>query len=166
VSNGHRSFWSSIPGLVTGIAGLLTAVVGLFGLAVQQGWIGGGSGTTTTTVPGGATTTTQAGAFTVSPTALKFQAADPPEKTVKVSNSGDTAITVRLPTVSGKDPDQFSPTAGTCTGKLVPSASCNLSVTFRPSGALRSYTATLQVSAAGVSRAIEVPIEATTLLGG
>lgn len=61
------SFWSTMPGFVTGAAGLLTALVGLLGLSVQLGWIGGGTGgsdagggnattTSSSTVPGSSTT--------------------------------------------------------------------------------------------------------------
>ncbi len=51
------SFWSTVPGVVTGAAGVLTALVGLLTVALQLGWIGGGSsggGTapSTTGVPG------------------------------------------------------------------------------------------------------------------
>ncbi len=36
------SFWSSIPGVLTGLAGVLTAAVTLFTVALSQGWIGDG----------------------------------------------------------------------------------------------------------------------------
>ena len=40
MSTTTRSFWSTIPGLVTGLAGILTALVGLGALLVSLGVIG------------------------------------------------------------------------------------------------------------------------------
>jgi hypothetical protein len=46
MAKGDRAFWSSLPGVLTGLAGILTAGFGLVGLSVSQGWIGdGGTGT-------------------------------------------------------------------------------------------------------------------------
>lgn len=171
MTDGHRSFWSSVPGLITGLAGLLTGVVGLGTLAVQQGIIGKGSGTAATTTvapaPGGAGTpaTTEAGSFTVNPTTLDFAPADAKEKLVIVRNTGSTALTIQTPRVGGKDPDRFTAAYGTCTGApLGAGLSCTLKVTFTPSGALKKFDATLQVVATGAPRGAEVAITASTLL--
>ena len=45
-SENKKSFWSSIPGLVTGLAGLLTGVVGLVTVLIQLDVIGGDDGGT------------------------------------------------------------------------------------------------------------------------
>lgn len=65
----ERSFWSTTTGFVTGLAGVLTAVVGLVTVAAQVGWLGsddGGEGTpagnpTQSTAPGGGQSSGPAG---------------------------------------------------------------------------------------------------------
>jgi len=171
VSQNKRSFWSSIPGLITGIAGLLTAVAGIGTLAVQQGIIGGNGSNSpaTTAAPGGAgatatTTTTEEGAFTVSPTLLTFKTGER-EKTLTVKNPTRTArITVTRPQFTGADASVFEADAGCTNVRLEPGRSCTVKVLFAPSGLLKSYKANLVLEANGGSGATEVPIEASTLL--
>ncbi len=178
MSENKRSFWATIPGFVTGLAGLLTAIVGLVTVLIQLDVIGGedsddaGVETTTTTVAGGgsgaggggATATTDAPRFTVSPTTLDFKPADPREKKVTVRNTSESAsLTVAPPRVSGQDQGQFSATSGTCGAPLRAGLSCELVVTFAPAGPLRTYSAVLQVTAAG-ARGEEVRLTASTLL--
>ena len=174
MSEQKRSFFSTIPGLVTGLAGLLTAIVGLATVLIQLGVIGGddSSGTstdpTTTLAPGAAyavTPTTEMPRFTVNPATLDFKPADPPEKKVTVRNTSSAAtLTVDAPRVVGTDRDRFTARTGTCTGPVRPGTSCELSVTFTASGPLRSYSASLEVTATG-ARGEEVRLTASTLLG-
>ena len=176
MSESKRSFWSTIPGFVTGLAGLLTGIVGLVTVLIQLDIIGGDDGgqpvgTTGTTVaggaqaPGGGTPTTERPSFTVSPSTLDFKPADPREKTVTVKNTSESAtITLSQPQVTGQDRAQFSASSGTCTGSLRPNLSCELRVTFSPSGPLRTYNALLQVTAPGAARGEEVRLTATTIL--
>jgi len=183
MSENKRSFWSSIPGLVTGLAGLLTGIVGLVTVLIQLNVLGGGSSnktaaTATTSPAAGVTTTlgagagttavTELGSFTLSPKPLTF---GPTEKvkTVTVKNTSDrTAITLKPPTVTGDNAAQFTPTFDTCTsGALLPGLSCTLKVTFTPAGPLGSYKATLQVQPqSGAVKGDEVALTASTLLGG
>ena len=184
MSDGSRSFWSSIPGLVTGLAGLLTAIVGLFGLGVQQGWIGGSKGSghsteTTTTFPGqvtttlfgspggagGSATTTGTGAFAVEPSTVEFKSVGAREMTVTVRNTGSVPLRVSVPTVTGTDSAQFRVTDVSCTkGSLDTGRSCDLTVSFSPSGPLRAYAATMVVMASGAPRSVEVKLTGSTLL--
>ncbi len=174
MSENKRSFFATIPGLVTGLAGLLTGIVGLVTVLIQLDVIGGDEETrstgSTANAPagggaGGATTTTEVGTFTVSPSPLSFGPADPKEKVVKVTNTSDSAkLTVPTPRVTGKDADRFTASSGDCSGQLAPNLSCNVRVTFAPSGPLRSYEATVQIQAAGAPRGAEVKITASTLL--
>lgn len=171
MSEGRRSFWSSIPGLITGLAGLLTGIVGLGTLAVQQGILGNDSTATTTTVApgsaaaGGAPSTTEVATFSVSTRTLDFQPADAREKPVTVTNTSNTALLMLSPPrISGDDADRFTPSFGTCTAPLAPNLSCTMKVTFAASGALRRYSAVLQLQAAGVPRGAEVRLSATTIL--
>ena len=175
MSESKRNFWSTIPGFVTGLAGLLTAVVGLVTVLIQLDVIGGDDadepvGTTGTTVAGqvpggGGTPTTERPTFTVSPATLDFKPADPREKTVTVKNTSESAtITLSQPQVTGQDRAQFSAASGTCSGSLRPNLSCELRVTFSPSGPLRTYNALLQVTAPGAARGEEVRLTATTIL--
>ncbi len=175
MSENKRSFWSSVPGLVTGMAGLLTGIVGLVTVLIQLNVIGGDKpGTpaaTATTVAnaGGTTATTEVGSFTVSPKPLTFGPTDSKVKTVTVKNTSDTAsISLQPPRVTGDNAGQFSAAFDTCSSApLRPNLSCTLKVTFAPDRPLGNYKATLQVQpAAGAVRAEEVQLTASTLLGG
>lgn len=161
MSDGRRSFWSSVPGLVTGVAGLLTGIVGLGTLAAQQGIIGKDADSTTTSVTSAAT---EAGTFSVDPPRLEFRATDPREKVVTVRNtSGAAALTMSQPDVTG-DTDRFSATFGTCSNApLAPNLSCTVKVTFRPGNGLEQYRATLQIRAAGAPRGAEVALSSGLL---
>jgi hypothetical protein len=183
VTDGKRSFWSSIPGLITGLAGLLTGVVGLITLLVQQGVIGNsgsktssdGSTTTVTTavtggtsgtIVGGGPTATASGSFTLSPRSLDFPPADPKEKSVTVKNTGSAVLTGFQTSLSGPDKGLFSVVLGDCSHSLVANLSCTMTVTFtpKPGAALQKYAATLQVTATGATRGDEVALTASTLL--
>ncbi len=174
MSGGNRSFWSSIPGLVTGLAGLLTAIVGLITLLVQLDVIGGDSSdspSTPTTAPasgggtGGGAPAAEVATFTLTPATLEFKPTDPRRKDVTVKNtSKTTALTVPQPQITGTDSRLFSASFGTCTGApLAAGLSCTLTVTFAQSGPLANYSATLQVAPSG-ARAEEVQIKAPALL--
>jgi len=169
-----KSFWSSVPGLVTGLAGLLTGIVGLVTVLIQLHVIGGDSSkskststdagvTTTVVVP----TTTEMGSIAATPRALTFGPTDPKVKTVTVRNTGRSApITVTQPTITGTDRSQFSVRLDDCSTPVQPNLSCTMEVTFVPAGALRSYNATLQIQPAGGVRGEEVSLSGSTLLGG
>lgn len=165
MSDGRRSFWSSIPGLITGLAGLLTGVVGLGTLAVQQGIVGGtGSATTTTAVaPGSPTTTTvESGVFTVTPSPVKFQAGQR-EATVTVANAGKTGITVKPPEFSPVGVSVFRTDTGCSNVTVRRGRSCELKIFYTPSGLLKAATAKLVITADGVPGATEVLIETSAL---
>jgi len=171
VSDGRRSFWSSIPGLITGVAGLLTGVVGLITLLVQQGIVGNSSsdkpasGVTTTVAAGGAgaTPATATGSIVVDPKAVRFTLADPAPKQVTVKNASTVAITIPTPVASGKDGAQFAVDPGDCTKSLRPNLSCTMTVTFKASAALTTYTAKLEIVPSGNVLPQEVALSASTL---
>ncbi|MGH9265685.1 MAG: hypothetical protein ACRD1D_13440 [Acidimicrobiales bacterium] len=182
MSESKRSFFSTIPGLITGLAGLLTGIVGLVTVLIQLGVLGGdgdsasSSSTTVTSAPapggqgavggGSGGTTAEVPTFRVSPTTLDFQATDPRKKTVTIRNeSTTTPITVTQPRVSGEDASNFSASFATCSGALAPNLSCTIEVTFAPSGPLRRYNATLQVQATGAPRGEEVRLTGSSVLG-
>lgn len=181
MSDNKRSFFATIPGLVTGLAGLLTGIVGLITVLIQLDVIGGdndtvqttGATTTTVTADGGtssgggsgASPTTEVPRFAVSPATLDFASGGPRTQTVRVTNESNTAsLTVLPPDVTGKDAGQFSASSGTCNAPVGAGLSCELRVTFAPAGPLRTYEAVLEVSAQG-ARAREVRITASSVLG-
>jgi hypothetical protein len=180
MSENKRSFWASVPGLVTGLAGLLTGVVGLITLLVQLNVIGGDKSKTVattattvagspTTIPGGGgttVTTVEPATFALSPPALDFPPSDPQDKFVTVKNTGKTVLTVSLPTVDGESPKAFLPGLGTCgNGPLAVGLSCTIKVTFTPpAGILSRYNATLQVRASEARAGIEVKLTGSTIL--
>lgn len=178
-----KSFWSSVPGVVTGVASILTAVVALLGISAKAGWIGGGGGdggatvasssegATTTIAPAarGATPTsggTAAGEFAVEPASATFEPLKPKEATVTVRNTGDVPLTMRAPTVDGSAAAAFKVADLTCTRSvLAPGRSCEVKVTFAPAGP-GEYSAVLVVAASNAPRQVEVGLKGTQSLLG
>ena len=174
MSESKRSFFSTIPGLVTGLAGLLTGIVGLVTVLIQLGVVGDddepATGTGTTVVPGapaggaGVATTTEVGRLTVSQTLVKLQGTQR-EAEVKVTNQASTAkVTVLTPEFEGPDQSVFRADAGCSNVPLGPGRSCTLKVLLSPSGPLKSYRATLVVEGDGGTPATKVPVEASSIL--
>ena len=170
MSDSRRSFFSSVPGILTGTAGIITAAVAAAGLATQQGWIGDSSDSGTSGgaagAGGGAGTGGDAEAsrptFSVSPDTLEFEPVGAKEAAVKVTNTGEVSLRVNEPTVTGADAGQFRASAGTCDEAVDPGRSCELNVRFTAKPG--TFEATLLVTARGAAKATEVPIEATGLL--
>ena len=170
-----RSFWSSIPGLVTGLAGVLTAVVGLVTVLIQLDVIGGDDSsndtTTSSTRPGASATPSGGGSggtsgqggrstpkFAVSPTSVKLDTLLAKEATVTVSNTGSTALSVEAPELDGPGAAEFSVDAQACTTATVAvGRKCAIKVTYAPS-ARGEHSATLQVNVAGASDPEEVQL--------
>ena len=184
MSDDKRSFWSSVPGLITGLAGLLTGIVGLTTLLIQQGIVGHKGTTsppTSTTVPalapglsptttmlGVPGTTAAAGSFMVSPTSIDFQPTDPMVKMLTLTNTSvSTPLIVQTPKVTGDNPDRFTAAYATCSSApLMPGSSCTVKVTFTPAAgaALKQYKASLEVAAMGAPNGYFIGLTATTLL--
>lgn len=176
----RKSFWSTVPGLITGVAGTITGIVALVGVAAQAGWIGGGDGggtTTTTTVEGSAGTieggrTTGPGAtapeeeasgeLAVSPTSVDLTLLAP-EATVTVRNTGDAPVDVRPPNITGSDADSFEVADDGCSGSdLDPGRSCEVTVRL-DTGSPGDYQAVLVVSGSDLDREVEVSLRAGLL---
>jgi len=177
VSDDRRAFWSSVPGLVTGLAGLLTAIVGLVGIAIQLGWIGGGSGSSSktpasttvvgqTTSPGNGPAATPGGtpSFTVEERSVDLSSVGARDGNVTIRNTGKAPLRVSLPTLTGPDAGQFKVTDLSCTvGTVDENRTCQVKVTFTPGTALRTYTARLVVQPTGAATAQEVPLTGRVL---
>ncbi len=177
MSTRSKSFWSTIPGLITGLAGVLTALVGLGTLLIQVGVIGGDDGDGTTTARSRATATTRAGGasddsddsdgssaatgppkFTVAPDKMKLTTSEKRD-TVIVSNTG--TVPLKLVTeITGSGKDQFTLTKGTCGTDVPRSGSCTMTVEFE--GGLAAK-AELVVKASGGSSAQQVQLEGSLL---
>lgn len=177
-----QSFWSTIPGLVTGLAGLLTGIVGLVTVLMQLDVLGGngdntpGAAVTTTVVPGGATggttggagggggsVTTISGRLTAEPSTLKLATGER-EKTLRVVNNASAPVTVLKPEFSGRDSSAFSTDSGCTNVALRSGASCTLKIQLLPSGGLKTYEASLVLEGKEISQVTEVPVSASTLL--
>lgn len=163
MSTRSKSFWSTIPGLITGLAGILTAVVGLGTLLIQVGVVGGDgsddpttgrkSGSTVTTLaPGARSGDTEAVAkLDVSPTAVDLTVTDKTES-VTVENSGSKALSLQQPALSGAGKDQFEVKNG-CS-QLQAGDSCNVTVTFK---GLSEASATMMIRGSdGVSKQVSL----------
>ena len=169
MSTRSKSFWSTIPGLITGLAGILTALVGLGTLLIQVGVIGGdGDGDVNTTTRPGATAAPRAGdgssgsdgsgsgrpTFTVAPDDLKLTLGDKSGE-VTVSNTGDTAFTL-VAEITGTSADQFTLRRGTCGAEVPENGSCTMTVEFK---GLVAATAELELTARGAAASQEVSLE-------
>ena len=176
MSENKKSFWSSIPGLVTGLAGLLTGIVGLVTVLIQLDVIGGDNGgtpnaaVTTTVVPGGTAATsgggsaaTISGGLSAEPTTLKLATGER-EKTLRVVNNASAAVTVLKPEYKGRDSSAFSVDSGCTNVNLRAGASCTVKIQLSPSGPLKTYEARLVIEAKEISQVTEVPVTASTLL--
>jgi hypothetical protein len=171
-----KSFFSTTAGLITGAAGVLSALVGAAGLAIQQGWVGGSSGDAGSSAvgrPGGAgqtgsgarsggATAAVVPTFSVEPDSLSFQPVGSKDAKVKVRNTGVVELKLQPPTITGEDADRFKASEGTCDGPVDPGRSCELEVSFSPKTG--SFTALLVVDADGGARAEEVPLKGTAAL--
>jgi hypothetical protein len=170
-----RSFWSSAPGIITGLAGLLSATAALVGLLVTFGVIGGkdsaskdsGAATEQTAVDSGgstATTTAVTPTFTVDPTTVTLDQLLAKEGKVVVKNTGDVPLSVQSPVLRGGDAAQFAAADVSCTDAKIPVGdTCEMKVTFTPKANGR-YSATLVISVTGTSKSAEVALRGSALL--
>ena len=180
----RKRFWSSVPGVVTGVASVVTATVGLIGAGVTLGWFGNkdstktSAGATTTSVgpgatlttlspPGstgasGATPTTSLSPLTASPSQLTFDALGSRSQQVTVRNATATAVTLRPPNIAGVDSSQFDAKDLTCGGRLDANRTCLVLVTFLATKT-GTASATLVVEPVGPP-AVEVPLKGSRLL--
>lgn len=156
----QRSFWSSLPGLLTGLAGVLTGVVGLLGLAFSQGWIG--DRTAEESGSGGGEDVVR---ISVEPETLGLNQVQP-GNSVAVTNEGTGPITVSTE-IEGQDAGRFSADDSDCGGELLPGRSCSMMVSLDAELGDVSYRATLVVSANDGEQSEEVALEgrSTGLLG-
>jgi hypothetical protein len=184
VSDPNKSFFSGLHGAVTGFAAFVTSIVAVVGLALNQGWIGGGSGhaksgaaATATTLPGDTTTSVSTlpgtgsssassdsvPSFAVNPSTVVFPPIGSRDLLVSVKNTGLVSMFVLTPTISGPDKARFVATDVDCTtGSVDPGRSCNVKVTFL--AATGNFNASVVVNVVGALQAVEVPIRASAIL--
>jgi hypothetical protein len=155
-----KAFFSSLHGVITAIAALTTASVAVLGLALNQGWLSGGS--SRTSAGGTSATTAAAPQFAVDPPSIVFQPVGPTTASVQVSNTGVVPMTVEPASVTGPGAAHFTATTGTCDGSVEPGLSCQLQVMFSQTPG--TFNADLVVEVTGAVRAAEVPIKATAIL--
>ena len=180
-----KAFFSTLPGVISALAGLVTVIVGVLAIASQLGWLGGdddgdGGTASSTTVGaaaggaggagtggaagGGSATSSPAGTLSVTPRDIEFVALGAKTEAVTATAVGGP-VTMRPPEVTGADRARFAarsvdcPTAPTA---LVSGRSCKVEVVFSPNRAGR-YDATLVLQPTSGS-AVEVTIEGNHLL--
>ena len=161
MADSRSGFFSGLSGFIAGVAGLLTALVAVAGLAVQQGWVGGGSvdGTTGTEGADRGAPTAAVPAFEVEPASLSFQPVGSRDAEVRVRNTGAVPLRLEPPTVTGDDAERFDVDEGTCAGPLAPGRSCALRVRFDPGPG--NFSALVVVEAEKAAQAREVPVKAS-----
>ena len=157
----ERSFWSSIPGLLTGLAGVLTGVVGLLGLAANQGWLGEGKAEEGQGEGSGS----EVVRISVEPDEVsltKVPLRDAKE-TLTVSNDGTEPVTVST-SLEGEDAETFKVDDGDCTRSAIPSGGrCDMSVIFDAGPRPSPYRASLEVAANGDEQVQQVVLEGISL---
>ncbi len=158
----ERSFWSSIPGLLTGLAGALTGVVGLLGLALSQGWIGDGSAEEEEQGGGGGPEVVR---ISVEPEELSLTEPGRTAGTVTVMNEGNQPVSVTTE-VTGEGAAAFTVASGDCTrSEIAEGRTCTLEVTL--DATTGRHQARLVVAAGGGEDNREVALSGTSagLLG-
>ncbi len=120
----ERSFWSSLPGLFTGLAGVLTGVVALLGLALNQGWIG--DGPAQEDAPSGGQ---EVVSISVEPTSIDLNQATQRAGSIDVKNDGTEPVELTVG-LQGTTPEAFSITENRCGGALPPGRSCRVTVSL------------------------------------
>ena len=183
----ERSFWSTTNGVVTGVAGTLTGLVGIATVAAQLGWIGpssdedadetasgttGAEGAPSTGSGdgerGGSAPASRSGdrpgpVFSVDPSSVRLAALGQTTATVEVRNTGDVNLSVEGVTVEGAGEERFSVSSGACTRAVVaPGRSCAVEVSFSPEGG-GTATAVMVVDVRD-ARPQEVPLSGRGLL--
>ncbi len=152
----ERSFWSSLPGLLTGLAGVLTGVVALLGLALNQGWLGDGPEEDS---DGGG----QAEVVDISfdPTSIDLNQATERAGSIDVKNDGTEPVELTVG-LQGRTPEAFSITENRCGGALPPGRSCRVTVSL-DAGPGR-HEALLVATVVGGREAAEAPLNGTAVL--
>ena len=188
MGDSKRSFWTTIPGVVTGAASVLTAIVGLLTVAISLGWIGSkgddskpaanGAPTTapinstsstvfgaTTTTLFGRTSTTLGTALTplqATPSDLTFDSLGARDQTVTVRNGSAASVPLRKPSVAGVDASQFTATDLTCGARLDANRTCEVRVTYL---ATKTGTSTAKLVVEPEAQpALEVPLKGSRLI--
>jgi hypothetical protein len=115
----RKSFWTTLPGILTGIAAVIIAITGLVGALYAAGIIGGSTPTSTPTPPATPTpTSVPIPAATPTPTspqsasAVKFNIGD----RVQVYNTGTSGLVVRDAPCGSQIGDKFDEAGGRVIG--------------------------------------------------
>ena len=174
-----KAFFSTLPGIISALAGLVTVIVGVLAISAQLGGdddggdVGnGGSSATSSTLAaggggaggsGGSNTPTASGRLSANPPRLTFAVLATKEATVTISHDADGRVALDQPKIDGTDSAQYSATSD-CAPSLDAGRSCTVKVTFKPTKTGK-FTAKLVVASPtrGV-KAVEVEIEGNHVL--
>jgi len=185
------SVWTSIPGVVGGIAATVTGLVGLATVANQAGWLGGDdnkpaskSDSTTTSTPVDGSTTTVFGSPTtpfggssglggagiasveLAPSRVVFGGLGGGSQRVTVTNEGDGPVTVETVEIEGDNPQSFKVDGSGCVlVTLAPGRACIVEVETSAGGLAGRATARLMVGVEGSASPAQTILEASGLLG-
>lgn len=173
-----KSFWQTFPGVVTGIATILTATLGLLSL-----FLGGedeprATSSPTPTATSSPTEGTSSGTFrpsgvsapvaVVAPKAVEFGDAGvgkPIEQTVTIANSGSEYLVVEGAEITGRK-DVFAvgddAECLVATG-IAPQSDCQLTVIFTPTSA-GSYAGFLEIEHSAEDSPSRVPLNGEGVL--
>lgn len=149
--------------MLTGLAGVVTAVVTLVSLAVSQGWVGDGEtdsgGTGDESAPSASVPVIE-----VEPTSLSLKevplAPGDPSDVVTVTNEGTEPFSMGAPTVTGDEAEGFE-VDSECPAELPSGLSCDVTVTFTGRG---QAEATLVFNVNDGQRFAEVDLKGTAVV--
>ena len=174
-----KAFFSTLPGIISALAGLVTVIVGVLAISAQLGGDdddggggNGGSSATSSTLAaggggaggsGGSNTPTASGRLLATPTSLTFAVLAAKEATVSVRNEANGPVALNPPKIEGTDSAQYSATSD-CPPSLGAGLSCTVKVTFKPTKAGKSTAKLVVAPTARGVKAVEVEIDGNHVL--
>lgn len=160
-----QNFWQTFPGVIAGIATILTAVVGIMSVVGRGGDDAPESASptataTTTSSPTSGSSSSGSGSsgsvapkLVVAPKSLDFGqlgSGKTANQTVTVANSGNEYLVVDGAAIDGRD-DVFSADASECLGDstgIAPDDECEITVSFTP-GSPGTFAGFLEIEHSG-----------------
>lgn len=150
-----KAFWSTLPGILTGTATVITAAIALFGTLSNSGKNGTGG------APAGEP------AASVSPETVGFGKQGLIQSTpqaVTVTNSGGSDLKIGKVGIAGEGKGVFRVVQDTCASQLLaPGSRCQINIRFAP-GSLGSFLATLEIGHNARGNPTMVPLSGEAIL--
>jgi centrosomal CEP192-like protein len=173
-----KSFWGTLPGIITGTATVITAGLGLWAAVANSGVTGDTKASPTPTVSPSASATPSS---SLSPEALvdELPKADvvpvsvefedlglgrAASKTITVVNSGQADLEIYEVAIGGEGADKFKVVQDTCASEsIAPGSRCQITLEFSPP-TVGSFLATLELNHNAQDTPTKVPLSGKGIL--